>query len=77
MIYSWFIIAALVVALVFLLLFFYTMKSANELTRRECNNCALYDRTLHVCWPRFEERYPGDGACDLMRPRDKDEFENT
>lgn len=70
MIYLWLIIAALVVALVFLLLFFYALKSANELTRKDCNNCEFYDRTLHTCWARFEERYPGDKACDLMKPRE-------
>lgn len=77
MIYLWLIIAALVVALVFLILFFYAMKNANELTRKECNNCAFYDRTLLTCWPKMATRYPGDSACDLMRPRDTDDFEKT
>lgn len=77
MIYLWLIIAALAVALVFLLLFFYAMKSANELTKEDCNNCAFYDRTLHTCWAKMDTRYPGDRACDLMRPREDEEFENT
>lgn len=76
MMYLWLLITALVVALVFMLLFFYILKKANELTKHNCNNCGFYDRILNTCWAKMETRYPDDRACDLSRPRlDKDEFE--
>jgi len=75
MIYLWLVVAALCVALVFLVVLFLALKSANELHREDCNNCKNYDRTLHTCWPKFEERFPGDKACDFFQPRKEDEFE--
>ena len=77
MIYLALICTTVVVALVFLLAVFLVMRSSNELTKKQCQNCRMYDRTLHTCWPRFEERYPGDAACEFFEKREEPEFENT
>ena len=73
MVYIWLFAAALVVALVFLVALYYAMTKSNELTKEDCNNCKNYDRLLHTCWPKFEERFPGDKACDFFQKRNDDE----
>ena len=56
---------ALVLALIVVCLLYVAFGQLNELNREDCGNCKFYDKTLHTCWPRFEERFPGDKACDF------------
>jgi len=72
MIYLWLFIAALAVALVFLLAAFYWSRRSNELTKKKCGNCDIYDRELGCCWLRCEERFPGDDGCDHFDLREPD-----
>lgn len=60
------VIAAIVVAVLAALAFFHDY----EHTKCRCENCKYYDNTLHVCWPRFEERFAGDKGCDFFKERD-------
>ena len=35
-----------------------------------CGNCKFYDKTLRICWPRFEERFEGDKGCVFFKKRE-------
>lgn len=72
MIYIWLFIAALAVALVFLFAIFYFGKRSNELTKKKCGNCDLYDSSMSTCWLRCEKRYPGDDGCDYFDLKEAD-----
>lgn len=72
MIYLLLFIAALLVAIAFLFAVFYISKRSNELTKKKCGNCDLYDEPMHTCWIRCEKRYPGDDGCDFFNLKEPD-----
>ena len=67
-----FVCLALLILLAFLFSLFLILKSMNELDKYDCGDCDKYDSSLHTCWLRFEERFPGDKACDQFDFADKD-----
>lgn len=75
-----FTLICLVVLVVFLSAIYVILKSSGEFSKNYCDECGMYDKTLHACWLRFEKRYPGDQACDAFYNKDadsKDDEPNT
>ena len=68
---------ATAIALLFYLAIVWFLRHINELDKKWCENCEMYDRTLHTCWLRFEERFPADKACDRFQKRDKEEVDKA
>lgn len=66
------IIIIILVAIVVGVLAMFAVLHDYEHTKGRCENCKYYDKTLHVCWPRFEERFDGDKGCDFFKPREDD-----
>jgi hypothetical protein len=77
MIYLWLFIVALAIALVFVFAVFYWSKRSNELTKKKCGNCDIYDNPMYTCWLRCERRMPGDDGCDFFYLKDRDDTESS
>ena len=42
----------------------------NELNKKRCKNCGMYDKSLHTCWLKFQDMFPEDKGCDNYYKRD-------
>ena len=63
-------IALVLAVLLFIAHIYFSLKSSARQNRNDCGNCGMYDKNLHTCWLRFEERFPGDAACDQYHRSD-------